>query len=66
MGPGNYHSVDALGYRSLDGIGRNGLEFCPFLSHHHPALRGGGGPFVPRPRGFTSQRFTVLSAGETL
>jgi hypothetical protein len=44
MGPGDYHSVDALGYSSLDAIRRADLESCLFLPHHHPVLRGGGGP----------------------
>jgi hypothetical protein len=44
MGRGDYHSVDAPGYYSLDSIWRTRLESCLFLPHHHPVLRGGGGP----------------------
>jgi hypothetical protein len=46
MGPGDYHSVDALGYDSLDSIRGTGLESCLFLPHNHPVLRGGGRPLV--------------------
>jgi hypothetical protein len=44
MGPGDYHSVDALGYDGLDSIRGTGLESWPFLPHHRPVLRGAGGP----------------------
>ncbi len=45
MGPGDYHSVNAPGYHSLDSIRRTAIKSSPFLPHHRPVLRGGGGPW---------------------
>jgi hypothetical protein len=50
MGPGDYHSVNAPRYHTLDCVWGTGPESALFLPHHHPVLRGGGGPSFPVPR----------------
>jgi len=65
MGRGNYHSVDALGYKDLDSIRGTGLGSYLFLPHHHQVLSGGGGPQFSQA---VSQGFAVpapVSAKET-
>ncbi len=46
MGPRGYHSVDALGYFTLDGIWQTGLESFP-LPHNCPVAQGRRRPVVP-------------------